>query len=105
MSRNCPFGRSTTTCEARAGRQLHPTQRWSERRQLFEWVNAIRYEYGPNAKTFIDVPVVVCRERWEALDPDTLETLTKEKKHAWISSRPLSRLNVHTRCNLGARYR
>ena len=26
-------------------------------------------------------------------------------KYAWISSRPISRLNVHTRCNLGARYR
>ena len=48
---------------------------------------------------------MVCRESWEALDPDTLEIVTKENKHAWISSRPLSRLNVHTRCNLGARYR
>jgi hypothetical protein len=80
-------------------------QNWGERRQLFEWVNAIRYEYGPNAKKFIDVHVVVCRESWEALDPNTLETVTKENQHAWISSRPLSRLNVHTRCNLGARYR
>ncbi len=26
-------------------------------------------------------------------------------KYAWISSRPIHRLNVHTRCNLGARYR
>ena len=31
--------------------------------------------------------------------------MTKENRHVWISSRPLSRLNVHTRCNLGARYR
>ena len=80
-------------------------QSWGERRQLFEWVNAIRYEYGPNAKKSIDIHVVVCRESWEALDPNTLEIVTKESKHAWISSRPLSRLNVHTRCNLGARYR
>jgi hypothetical protein len=26
-------------------------------------------------------------------------------RHAWISSRPINHLNVHTRCNLGARYR
>jgi hypothetical protein len=25
--------------------------------------------------------------------------------YAWISSRPISQLNVHTRCNLGACYR
>ncbi len=31
--------------------------------------------------------------------------MTVENQHAWISSRPLHRLNVHTRCNLGARYR
>jgi hypothetical protein len=80
-------------------------QNWGERRQHFQWVNAIRYEYGPNAKKSIVLHVVVCREHWQALDPDTLEIVTKENKHAWISSRPLSRLNVHTRCNLGARYR
>jgi hypothetical protein len=80
-------------------------QNWGERRQLFEWVNEIRYEYGPNDKKFIDIHVVVCSESWEVLDPDTAQIVTKESKHAWISSRPLSRLNVHTRCNLGARYR
>ena len=83
----------------------HIQQNWGERRQLFEWVNAIRYEYGPNAKNFIDVHVVVCRERWAVLDADTSQIVTKESQHAWISSRPFSRLNVHTRCNLGARYR
>jgi len=80
-------------------------QNWGERRQHFQWVNLIRYEYGPNAKKSIDIHVVVCREHWQALDPDTLAIVTKENKHAWISSRPLSRLNGHTRCNLGARYR
>jgi len=80
-------------------------QNWGERRQRFEWVNAIRYAYGPNAKKAIDIHVVVCRESWEALDPDTLQIVTKQSKHAWISSRPLGRLNVPTRCNLGARYR
>ena len=80
-------------------------QNWGERRQLFQWVNAIRYEYGPNAKKFLDIHVVVCRESWDGLDADTSQIVTNESKHAWISSRPFSRLNVHTRCNLGARYR
>jgi len=47
-------------------------QDWGERRQLFQWVNATRYEYGSNVKKSSDVHVVVCREGWEALDPDTL---------------------------------
>jgi DDE_Tnp_1-associated len=76
-----------------------------ERRQHFQWVNAIRYEYGPNAKKAIELPVVVCREQWQALDPDTLAIVTKHSKHAWLSNRPLSRLNVQARCTLGARYR
>jgi hypothetical protein len=48
---------------------------------------------------------VVCKEQWEEVDPNTAQIVTVENQHAWISSRPLSRLNVHTRCNLGARYR
>ena len=80
-------------------------QNWGERRQDFQWVNAIRYEYGSNAKESLDIHVVMCREQWQVVDPATLEIVTKENTHAWISSRPLSRLNAHTRCNLGARYR
>jgi len=80
-------------------------QHWGERHQHFQWVNAIRYEYGPNLKKSLDIHVVVCREDWQVVDPDTLEIVTKDNQHAWISSRPLNRLNVHTRCNLGARYR
>lgn len=78
---------------------------WGERRQAFRWVNQIPYYFGTNGKHHIEVNVVVCKEQWEAVDPDTLEIVTKTAKHAWISSRPLNRLNVHTRCNLGARYR
>ena len=80
-------------------------QRWGERRQAFQWVNAIGYAYGANAKRCIEVHVVTCREDWEDVDPQTLEIVTKQSRHVWLSSRPLSRLNVHTRCNLGARYR
>ncbi|MCP5016841.1 MAG: DDE transposase family protein, partial [Ketobacter sp.] len=78
---------------------------WGERRQAFRWVNQIYYYFGTNRKHRIEVNVVVCKEQWDTVDPDTLEIITKTAKHAWISSRPLNRLNVHTRCNLGARYR
>ncbi|WPL14447.1 transposase family protein [Thiorhodovibrio litoralis] len=87
----------------------HPEHRceqtWGERQQQFQWVNAIRYEYGPNGKKFLEVHVVSCHEHWQVVDPKTAEIITKHACHVWLSSRPLSRLNVHTRCNLGARYR
>jgi len=83
--------------------QLH--HNWGERRQHFQWVNQIRYEFAANGKKHIDLHVVLCREQWEEVDPKTLEIVPKKRKYAWISSRPISRLNVHTRCNLGARYR
>jgi hypothetical protein len=49
--------------------------------------------------------VVVCNETWEEIDPKTNETITKEAKHTWISSKTLNKDNVHERCNLGARHR
>ena len=58
-----------------------------------------------NGKNHIDLHVVLCHEQWEEVDPETTEIVTQKSKYAWISSRPISRLNVHTRCNLGARYR
>jgi hypothetical protein len=85
--------------------QNREKQNRGERRQHFQWVNPIRYYYGPNLKKSIDVHVVVCREQWEQVDPDTLEIVSVENRHARISSRPLSRRNVHTRCNPGARHR
>jgi hypothetical protein len=47
---------------------------------------------------------VVCEETWEAVN-DHGQIVTKTARHAWISSRPITRHNVHERCNLGARYR
>ncbi|MCP3882064.1 MAG: hypothetical protein GY701_27280, partial [Sulfitobacter sp.] len=61
--------------------------------------------FGANEKNHIDLNVVLCHEQWEAVDPDTTQIATQENTHAWISSRPINKLNVHTRCNLGARYR
>jgi len=80
-------------------------QNWGERRQHFQWVNQIRYEFGANGKKYLDINVVLCREQWDEVDDKTLEIVPKKMKYAWISSRPISQLNVHTRCNLGARYR
>jgi hypothetical protein len=86
-------------------RENQKHQTWGERRQHFQWVNQIRYEFGPNGKQYLDINVVRCTEQWEELDPKTAQIVPKKMTYAWISSRPISQLNVHTRCNLGARYR
>lgn len=80
-------------------------QNWGERQQHFQWVNAIPYYFGANDRNRLELHVVVCAEQWEEVDPLSAQIITKKSKQAWISSRPISRLNVHTRCNLGARYR
>jgi hypothetical protein len=36
---------------------------------------------------------------------DSAQIVTKRARHAWISSKPLDRWNLHERCNLGARPR
>ncbi len=80
-------------------------QAWGDRLQHFRWANDIRYEYGPNGRRKQTVHVAVCEERWEEIAPDSTESVQKKSRHAWISSRPLSRKNVHDRCNLAARHR
>jgi len=77
---------------------------WNGRRQRFAWVEGIRYEYGANGRHHQTIHVVTCEESWEELD-EASQLVTKHSLHAWISSRPLSRLNVHERCNLAARSR
>ena len=79
-------------------------QNWGDREQAFRWVNHIRYEFGANAKHHITVHLVVCNEQWQAVD-ENAQLITKTSKHAWLSSRPLHRHNVHARCNLAGRYR
>jgi hypothetical protein len=78
---------------------------WGTRRQGFEWVNGIEYYYGPNERKKQIVHVVVCEENWQEIAKDSAEVVTKRSRHAWISSKPLTRGNVHERCNLGARHR
>ena len=78
---------------------------WGDRKQRFEWVNYIEYYYGPNEKKKQIIHMVICNETWEEVDKDSAEIITKKSRHAWISDKPLSRENLHERCNLGARHR
>lgn len=78
-------------------------QVWGDRKQHFWWVNDIQYEYGTHRR--LTVHVVVCEESWQEVARDSAEVVTKTARHAWISSKPLSKGNVHYRCNLAARHR
>ena len=78
---------------------------WGNRRQVFRWINGIEYVYGPNQRKRQKVHVVVCEESWEEICQDSGQTETKTSRHAWVSSKPLNKSNLHERCNLGARHR
>jgi len=95
--------------EVRGLGQLQPQnwleRKWGNRRQRFRWVNDIEYRYGDNDRKRQVLHVVICQESWEEVDPNSAEIVTKTSRHAWISSEPLSRENIHERCNLGARHR
>jgi len=80
-------------------------QQWGGRIQKFRWVNDIEYRYGKNDRKRQVVHVVICQEHWEEVDPASAEVASKTSRHVWISSEPLTRENVHERCNLGARHR
>jgi len=78
---------------------------WGNRKQQFEWVNGIEYYYGPNESKKQIVHLVVCEESWQEVAKDSAEIVAMQSRHAWISSKPLDKFNVHKRCNLGARHR
>jgi hypothetical protein len=78
---------------------------WGNRRQHFRWVNHIEYRYGPNERKRVVVHLVTCEETWEEIDAKTNKPVTKKSFHAWLSRKPLSKSNVHERCNIGARHR
>lgn len=80
-------------------------QTWQGRSQTFRWVNDIEYDYdsGKRKKT-IAVHVVKCEESWTEIDENG-HTVVKTAHHAWISSDPINRKNVHEHCNLAARKR
>ena len=79
--------------------------KWGNREQKFEWVNEIEYYYGQNQKKKIVVHVVTCKEQWQEVEQASGEIINKTSNHAWVSCKPLSKNNLHERCNLTARYR
>jgi hypothetical protein len=85
--------------------QNHREQKWGNRKQRFRWVNDIEYRYGEQERKKQILHVVVCEEMWEEIAANSPAVVSKTARHAWISSQPLTRENVHERCNLGARYR
>lgn len=86
-------------------RQSRLERKWGNRRQRFRWVNRIEYRYGEGERKKQILHVVVCEESWEEMDAHSPAVVPKSARHAWISSVPLNRENVHERCNLGARHR
>jgi hypothetical protein len=81
------------------------TMTWANREQHFQWVNDIDYRYGPNQKKRLVLHGVVCTETWRDINKETGKIEQKSSRHAWVSSTPLTKGNVHERCNLGARHR
>ena len=86
-------------------RQNHLERNWGNRKQQFRWVNDIAYHYGERERKKQVLHVVTCQETWEEIAKNSSAIEQKTSRHAWISSEPLSRENVHERCNLGARHR
>lgn len=78
---------------------------WGDREQQFKWVNEIEYYYGRNQQKKLVLHVVTCQENWQEVDNSSGEIVNKTSHHAWISSNPLTKSNLHERCNLAARYR
>jgi len=72
------------------------------RAQTFRWVNGIEYS-SSTICTVLTVHVATCDEIFSERNANGwAEKLTQ---HAWISSEPLSKRNIHERCNLMARKR
>lgn len=94
--------------EANALMKLNPEQtttgQWKGRRQTFWWANGIEHEYGSDKRSKQTVHVVICEEEWDEVD-EQAQTVTKASRHAWLSSEPLTKRNLHVRCNEMARSR
>jgi hypothetical protein len=77
-------------------------QKWGNRRQYFQWVNNIQHHYA-NGRMQV-VHMVICNEEWEQVE-ETGEAVDRRNRWVWLSSGPLTRRNVHERCNLAGRRR
>lgn len=80
-------------------------QTWRGRHQVFRWVNGIEHEYGQGRhRKYLKIHLVVCNESWSDVDKDG-NVVVRNIRHAWILDEPITRKNVHSRCNLAARKR
>lgn len=78
---------------------------WGERNQTFYWSNNITYKYENNGdKEEIELHIVECKEEWKQRNSNG-EFEEKHIRFVWISSSPITRENVISRCNLIARAR
>lgn len=100
---------STVHHEFDAISELEPKNRyirlWGNRRQSFRWANHIEYCFGSNGKKTEIIHVVECKETWREIQKGGTRIVEKSGLYLWISSKPLDKLNLHERCNLGARLR
>ena len=78
---------------------------WGNRKQVFRWINGIDYRFGENDKKSQILHVVECKENWKEVDRKNGKLEEVSSRHVWLSSEPLSRFNLHERCNLAARSR
>lgn len=81
------------------------TMKYNNREQEYRFANDIDYTYGPNENKSETIHAVECLETWEEIEEGGTNVVEKSSKHRWISSEPLSKLNLHRRCNLCARAR
>lgn len=77
-------------------------QKWGNRLQSFEWCNQIYYYYDNGRKQVVHM--VICNEKWQEVDK-TGTIINKRSRWVWLSSEPLTRRNIHERCNLAGRHR
>jgi hypothetical protein len=79
------------------------TLTWGNRNQVYRWMNGMDYRFGNKKRQIVNL--VECTETWTEIDPKTHQEVEKASHHAWISSEPLTKGNLHQRCNLAARHR
>jgi len=85
--------------------QNHHQHIWTNRKQVFRWINEIDYWFGPNGKKCQILHVVECTESWQEVNRESGQPEKKNSRHVWLSSEPLGKHNLHERCNLAARSR
>lgn len=81
--------------------------KWGDRNQLYLWANDIEYEYmNAGVQRRLNLHVVICHESWlKDCVRSTGKVETRKTRYAWLSSKPLSEMNVFQKCTKIARHR